>query len=315
MLHIVKFFENLFDDAKITVNRLIDFAKDNIGKMTSNNTGGIYTSRITATQTKVDALQTVLDNKNTDGSNYAGSTVSKTQSRAYFQNYLSQQEGLIKSVFGKGSQQYTEFFPKGLSGFQQATDTNFDSMAKTVVQKATEYVAELGTPFKTQITALYTAYDTAFDTQDSNKINVEGVSEAETIASLALQLQLTDNVLFTANSNINNPTAADIYFNTALLFAPHRVHRFKGEVGANQSIKICDFDYSPGKHFKLKNTGPVPLGFQFHSMNMPVGNAFTIQSGTSISVIFSDFFSVGDMLYVTNPSNNADGAYLVSEIA
>ena len=314
MKTIKNLFANLFMVAAITNLRLIDFAQDMLARLNKNNPGNIYDAIIADTQVLITNLLATLGNRSTDSSTYSGSTLSKSIARAQLYNYLKRKEGLIKDKFGKPSPEYNEFFPQGLTGYLRATDAEFRIMAQTAVAKATQYESTLGAAFKTELNDLYKAYDSAFNTQDTNKSNISTASAEEQAAELSLERQLTTNSLFIAYHNVDNATAFDTYFNTNLLYPPHRVQRKKGKAPASATSQVMTLIYSAGKILRLRNKGAATLSFQFWLDNMPVGTAITVLAGEEVDKQFSDFFSNGDSLKVSNPTV-IEGMYEVTEVA
>ena len=306
-------FTDLFDDPKITNNRLVAFANDQILRLSANNPAAVYTPISTATTTAANALNAIIVLRESDTRTREGSTVGKKETRKDLVKYISKKEGLVKSVFGKPSTQYEEFFPQGLTPLRQGTEMEFDNAAEVIVQKAIKYEAELGGAFRTELTDLYGFWNTAYNRQNTDTVTADNDGSQETAAATTLRLQLTENALFIAYKNVGVPTAYATYFDTTLLFAQHRSRLYKGVAAFNSVSKVHAIAYSGGKSLNMKNQGAVDLSFQLWLGETPVGNSFTVQPGKSVKKQLSDFFSVGDNLRVTNASTTTDSAYQVRE--
>lgn len=308
-------FKDLFEDPKITNNRLVTYGTDQISRLVNNNPAAVYATIITETNATVAVLNDIVVERESSISTREGSTVTKNATQINLTEYISQQEGLVKSVFGKDSGQYQEFFPKGLSAFHQGTDMEYDNATKVVMEKAIKYETELGSTFKTKITVLYDAWHKAYTTQGTDTVTADNDGTEEKTAATALRLQLTKNALFIAFNNVGIDAAFDTYFDTTLLFAQHRTHFYKGVAAANSTSVVHDITYSAGKHLHMKNKGAVDITFQMWLGNTPVGNNYTVQPGKVVDKSFAEFFSNGDSLRVTNASTTTESAYEVREVA
>ena len=315
MQDLSKLFINLFDDQRITNNRLVTFAEDQITRLTDNNPASVYDGIIAETTTATTELKNLIVEHGSQTSTREGSTVSKNTAQQQLTQYIGQQEGLVKSVFGKNSAEYQEFFPQGLTAFRTGTEEEYDNKTKIVVEKAVKYVTQLGVPFKTSVTQLYDAWHTAYMTQGDSTVTADNTATEEQTAAAALQLQLSKNALFIASNNVDKPSAYDTYFDTSLLFAQHRTHIYKGTAPVNSTSIVHNIEYSAGKHFVMKNKGAVELTFGMFLGNTPVGNSFTMQPGAVLEKSFAEFFSTGDSLRVTNNSATIEGIYEVREVA
>ena len=308
-------FGDLLEDPKITNNRKVIFGNDQIVRLTDNNPAGIYTPIITATTAAVNALSVIIVARESDTSTREGSTVTKNRTRTALVEFISRKEGLIKSVFGKTSGQYQEFFPQGLSAFHSGTEMEFNNAAKVVLEKAHKFEIELGSAFVTELNSLYEFWDTAYNRKNNDTVTADNDGSEEATKAKELQLQLTKNALFIAYNNVGVATAYATYFDTALLFAPHRTRIYKGTVAANTVSMVHEVEYSAGKKFHMKNKGAVDLSFQLWLGETPVGNTFTVQPGKTVKKSMSDFFGLGDNLRVTNSSTTTAGAYEVRQLA
>lgn len=315
MQNLSKLFDDFFDDKEITNNRLITFGNDHLSRLSANNPASVYAAIITATTTALTNLSSVIVVHDSSEGTREGSTVTKKGAHKALTEYISMKEGLIKSVFGKTSSQYQEFFPRGLAEFYHGTEMEYDTETKVFVEKAVKYQDDLGNAFVVELTNLFNTWHNAYTTQNDDTVVTDNSAGNVAAAAKVLRLQLTKNSLFVAYNNVDSTTAFELYFDITLLFPQHRTHIYKGVASENSTSKVHDIMYSSGKHFILKNKGAVELSFQLWLGNTPVGNSFTVAPSLVLEKAYTDFFSNGDSLRVTNASTTIDGIYEVRDIS
>lgn len=315
MQNLSNLFTDLFDDPKITNNRLHTYGINQVSRLTANNPAALYTPIITATTTALSALNNIMVAHGSSKGSREGSTRTKKETKEALTDYISQQEGLVKSVFGKKSGPYQEFFPQGVSVFSKGTEAEYNEAVQIILTKGEKYETQLGTPFLEQLVLLNNAWFEAYTTQGDDTVVTDNTGTQEDVAAKTLKLQLTKNAMFIAYNNINSTTAYDTYFDTTLLFASHRLHIYKGTAAINSTSVVHEIEYSEGKQFHMKNKGAVTLSFQMWLDDTPVGNSFEVLSGKVVEKSFADFFTVGNSLRVTNASTTTPSEYEVRELA
>ena len=314
MINLEILFKDLFDGEKITNERLGTFGFDHLAKLTANNPGSVFNSLITATQTKLVAFSNAYQLKGSNIGDQKGSTNVKNDARKAFTQYIREQEGGIRTKFGKTSAAYMQFFPDGLSAFNKATDSGYYVLVNNIVARANQYIADLGVPFRDAVVALATAYGDAELAQNNEKGDVSNARDGLLTERSDLTLQLTTNVLTIALQFLGQPEKERIYFNTSLLFAQHRKHIYKGEPGANATVTVTKIVYEAGKLVKMVNKGATELTFQMYLQGNAIGDSFTVAAGGKDEKKMSDFFTNADALKVTN-NGNLVGQYVVELIA
>ena len=307
-------FTDFFNKPIITNERLGTFALDHIARVVANNPGGVFAGIIASTQTATEALGAAYVQKDATMGDQKGSTSTKNLARKAFSAYISQQEGTIRGKFGKTSEAYIQFFPNGLSAFNKATDTGYGLLVQNIVNRATQYVADLGVPFKDAVTELADKYLNAEESQTTEKGDVSSTIGVMLTERTDLTKQLTINALTIALQFPLDTEKANIYFNTSLLFAQKRKRIYKGEPAANTTALVTKIVFEAGKFVKMNNKGADELTFQMFLQGNPVGNSFTVAAGEEEEKQMSDFFSNADELKVTNPAN-VIGKYVVELIA
>ena len=297
-------FDDLFNLEKATNERLVSFGRDHFSRTTNNNPGGVFDVILAATQTAINNLHSANTQEAGSIGDRKGGTLTKNETRANFNEFISKGEGAVKYAFGKPSDEYTQFFPEGLSVFYEATDQGYALLVQNIVNRATQYETQLGTTFKT----------TAEDEQTDDKGNVANRKEDADLKRLALTRQLTINALTIALQFPLDATKAEVYFDTSLLFAQHRKRLFRGAPAAGASVKICDIEFEAGKEVQMWNRGAGKLQFQMHLQGNAVGQVFELDPNQKIIKKMEEFFSNADALWVTNPETII-GKYNVRLIA
>lgn len=314
MKKISDLFSDFFDNERISNLRLDTYAKDHLARIVANNPGSVFDSIITNTQDAISKFGQALNAIGGDIGDRKASTFTKNQAREAFNAFIRQKEGIIKGTFGKPSAAYTQFFPDGLSPFSTASDQGYELLLNNIKDRAAQYETELGIPFGTQVNQLADAYLNAEADQTDEKGDVSASRDQLADVTRKLQAQLTINALTIALQFPLDTTKYNVYFDTSLLFPQKRKHIFRGEPAAGALVKVTDLTYEAGTTIRMKNKGASPLQFQMHLQGNPVGEAFTVENGQTLSQRMDEFFTSADSLFVTN-LGTLIGKYEVDEIA
>ena len=314
MINLEMLFNDLFNEGKITNERLGTFTLDHIGRVTANNPGSVFNTIITNTHNAFDAFGDAYQLKGANIGDQKGKTITKNQAREAFTNYIRQQEGTIRGKFGVESEPYQQFFPQGLNAFNKATDTGYMGLVNNIIARANQYIADLGTPFRDEVVALGQAYKDAESAQTNEKGDVSNARGGLRTERTDLTKQLTINVLTIALQFPLETEKANIYFNTSLLFAQKRKRIYKGEPAAGATVQVTKIVFEAGKFVKMENKGATSLTFQMYLQGNPVGNSFTVEAVSELEKKMSDFYGTADALKVTN-TGSVIGKYVVELIA
>ncbi len=172
---------------------------------------------ITDTQAAYTSYFGNLTDRDTNLAIQKGRTVSMNNVFATFQHTVSQREGLVRTTYGKGSPDYIEFFPRGLSEFSDATLLNVEILMTRMINASTSHSADLGLALQTEFTGIYKSFETARGTQLGQKGTVSGDSDAIVGTQATVALQLTQNLLTIALANIGNKGAASMFFDESII--------------------------------------------------------------------------------------------------
>ena len=113
---------------------------------------------------------------------------------ATFKSEVSRKEGLIKSMFGKDSVTYIEFFPMGITEYTSATKANIETFINRLVNVSNIHATEVGADFINTFTTLQTNYIAARGTQLSKMGEVTANKTSVKSTRSTLETQLTKNM-------------------------------------------------------------------------------------------------------------------------
>jgi len=311
MIQLDRLFQNLFSEKDIRPSRLIVFAKTHLAALEKNNPAGIFDLIISQTEALIQNLHAADNQKYSYRGDRKGQAVEKVLLRQTIINYLRLKEGLVKSVFGKESAPYVEFFPDGLTLLYTSTDTGFTSALDILLKRTIQYEAELGTGFRTELTNLLNEWKQSNAVLRQAKAHLSSSQIDVRQGFEALGVQLSKNAYTIALAYMNQPEKAGVYFEQHLLLPAKRHRIFKGTITGGEIKTVCAIVYSPGKRIRLVNKGASLLRIQMLLGEQPVGEIVEVASGETIRIRFDRFFNNGTALQLTNP-RETEGMYQVS---
>lgn len=217
MIRISRFFENLFDDEKISVPELLNFSSDHIERIRANDPTGVFGEILAQTEARHNALESAVNALGTDTAQREGRTKDMNEVVADFKKKVSRVEGLIKFTYGLQSGTYQEFYPRGITEYTNMTIEDAEILIKRFSTAVDNHVAELPAAVVTEFQQLLLDYQAARQVQQKEKGEVGGSRDEVHTAQTALQLQLSVNVLTIALKFSNQPEKAAVYFDQSLL--------------------------------------------------------------------------------------------------
>lgn len=243
MIRISRFFENLFDDKEISVGELTNFSSDHIERLRANNPASEFDQLLEDTETKHNALETAVNALGTDTAQREGRTKDMNEVVADFKKSVSRVEGLISYTFGRQSGTYQEFYPQGITEYTNMTIEQAEELIKRFSTAVDNHGPELPSGVVAEFQQHLADYQAARTEQLKEKGEVGGSRDEVRKAQLALQLQLTVNVLTIALKFSNDTEKADVYFDQSLLndAAGQPISRISGSVNGN-TISGIDYD-------------------------------------------------------------------------
>lgn len=233
MLKIGRYFENAFNDPQISAEELRSFTEDHIGKLRADASHAVM---LAATEAAFGPFDQALSARAQQIGALGGNTVSKNDVLQLFRTKIRQREGRVTDAFGKGSAEYREIFPQGLTYYTRATMETVKQRLDYAVEKFTKYQAQLGAPLVTEFTELRTSFNSARDQQVDDKGSVSQARDAVKTTRRALELQLTDNLLTLAKEFKGQPDKAVLFFDQSRLEDPTQSQGTEAGTPAAKSV-------------------------------------------------------------------------------
>ena len=217
MFKIQRYFENPFDDRKISSEELRIFAEDHIGKLSAH---GVYATMLTPTQGCFDAFDEALSTRAEQIGSLGGDTITKDEVLQLFRTKIRQRRGRIVDVMGETSADFHEIFPQGLTYYTRATMQTAQQRLDYLLEKLTKFQAQLGAPLTAEFTSIRSSFEAARGSQVVEKGGVSTARGAVKTTRTALELQLLDNLLTLAKEFKGQPEKAAEFFDQSKLEDP-----------------------------------------------------------------------------------------------
>ena len=220
MYDLHKPFINPFDASSISINNLVAFTTDHLGKMTNNNTGGFLTTRITASTAALGVVNTAFQSDLGSLGTRKTSKKAKDDYRKTLVNGAGKIMVTLQNKYGKKSPMLDTFFPQGLTKFNAVPDDQVTNEWTMLIAALTGHTAEVGAQTVTDATNLKNGWVAVYTPSE----NASGVKDATMLAKQtarqALQLELYKNWLTIALQFPRQPEKLDVYMQQSLL-SPH----------------------------------------------------------------------------------------------
>lgn len=223
MISIERFFENHLNDPKISSEELRQFVEDHLGKLKSQQALPVALAGLIApTESAFTAFDAALSARTTLQAMQSSGTISKDDALQLIRTTVRQREGRVRDKFERGSAEYAEFFPQGLTEFAQARMGQVPALLDRLVTAAQKHQAALGPELLAEFTALRTKFSTAREGQVDIKGDLSHARAAVTTARRTLELQVGRNLLAIASHHLGEPNQARAFFTQSLLEDPTR---------------------------------------------------------------------------------------------
>lgn len=220
MINLKTFFKNHFDTKEISDDNIRKFTLDNLQRMIANNVNNILDAITNATVDAYDEYFGAITDEDTAFALQQGRTKTVDDITEAFKDAVSRQEGLVDSKFGKGSSEYEEFFPQGITEYRTATRQNMPTLTNRMAVTALKYAAQLGDEFVQIFVDFNTNYIAARKTQLEQKGLVSGDKSQTADNRDVVEIQLMKNLLFTASLHVGEPEKLSVYFDQSIVRRP-----------------------------------------------------------------------------------------------
>lgn len=223
-IHIMKdlfrYLEVPFDAPAISLDELIAFSSDHLGRLVQNNPGAQFNARITATTTALTALSTCT----TDNIAKLGLRKACKEGKNAFRQALpvniTKLHAAVVAKYGPESMQVTECFPQGRTIFSTCTDDTVSQHLTALYNWLNAHVPDLGPSPVGDAAGLLSTWTALYAASESSSAAKAGTEEARRVARQNLQLQLFLNLLAIAAVHARDAEKINLYMQQSLLENP-----------------------------------------------------------------------------------------------
>lgn len=217
MMDLNRYLRNPFDDEKISIDELIAFTADHLGKLTGQNPGGAFDAAITATDALFTALSGTISAEDAAAAIRQARTAATAAKREAIHEKLSQIEGLIHARYPRGSVTYVELLPGGLQEFRDAGLDGLNAKLVSLLARLEPHKASIGAADVAALAALQGEWATLRGEQVTKKGASTDAAAGRRAAADALRVQLFDNLLAIARHEKGQPENLSLYMRQSLL--------------------------------------------------------------------------------------------------
>lgn len=315
MKNLRNWFANPFADPKISYEKLKLFAADVIARLTNNNGSGLFTAVLAQLVAAYQSYFGDITDLDLAAAIQKSFTSSKDNLFKTFKGAVSRQEGLVRSVFGKDSGEYLEFFPLGLTQYSSATLANVETLMVRMADRGQAYSAELGTAFGTEFQNILNNYQAARSAQLGRKslTSDERTQRHSTRAELETQLF---SAMFAVGLNFpgNVDRCMDFFDQTIIRSSSNAggggdVETFMGEVNPMSTVNVTS-SIEPMASITFRNTGAVALMVcMAEAADEPCTVGAVVNPGEEIQGEGTDLDPLKPFVNVTNNDPATKGNY------
>ena len=217
MIQLESLFSNPFDDLSISMANFRQFGFDHNGKLATNNPGGIYTARIAATDAAFKQFDAVYSSKTVEEAMRKGATFGLGDFTGKVLTEARLLEKLVTIKFGNPSQVYLQFFPRGLTEFNNAGKGEWPALLARLKGGTEKHKTILGLDEAAKYAAFESGYNTAEGTQVEKKGSVEDLRNAVVQKRGLMAVEIFTNFLTIGLNNVGNPTVIKSYFDQTIV--------------------------------------------------------------------------------------------------
>jgi hypothetical protein len=318
MLNPEKLFDNFFDDKNIIPTRLLNFAKDTLNNLISNNGSKDYDIPIAVLSPLVANFQAEISGVDTSLTQQKGATLTVDEFIKQFANTMRDEEPFIaRAVGGKNSPAYLEFYPQGISEYTRAAKTEISTLTDRLNVAATTFSAKLGVPLTATLQGFVVGWKDARDTQQQKMGTVNTNRSERSTNRAALELGLLQAIHFIGGKFPGDASKCLSFFKFNLLFAQtkHKHQTFANILSPGQIAVILNRTLTDTTSLTIRNTddnAPFAIWLAATEKKAVPPTALIVQPGNTAEVKPSDLGNLANtFLLVKNTSEVNDGAYEV----
>ena len=312
MINFETLFTNHLDTKAVSDDTMKELSQKHLTGMSENNPGGIYDALILDTTQAHTNYFGAMTDEATKLAIKEGKTVTMNIKLNAFKNFASQQEGLIRSKWGKTSEEYQEFYPQGITEYTHATLASIEQIMERFGNAATAHQLDLGAQFVTDVTTLITDFKTARQSQLDLMAIVNGKKTETSVKRDVVEIQIMKNLLIIASSNVGNPAVLRNYLDQSLI-RPQKQRTYSDEVLQGKTVTVVERSFGEHDSIKASNTGTDVWKICLsHTAGEACADGITVNPGEEVTFTASELgdFENNHFLNITN-TGSSDGSYSV----
>ena len=219
-MSLFSYSRNPFKRKSLTLQRLMNFAAAQIDRFTADNPGAIWTPRITATGTALNALDTGMADNETKLAIQKANVQAKEAYREALPAKVQKIYAAVVAQYGDPAPELTECFPHGRGVFGDCTDGQLNDHLTQLVACLTPKAPPLAAGVVTDATALKTQWLSLLTAAGTAKGNKKMMEAARRAAKAALAEELFKNLLTFGLNFPDNQSKFDEFVPEHLLEEP-----------------------------------------------------------------------------------------------
>jgi len=312
MRNLLSFFWNIFENARVGDAKFRMFCEFHLQGMINHNPGGIYDDYIAALTTVYMNYYGALEDEATKIALREGKTAGMNKSHKLINDFVSRHEGMVRSKWGKDSEQYQEFYPQGISGYTKAPLADSYILFERYKNAVTAHVAELEAAFVAEANSLISNFLAMRAAQVNLMTIVSGKRTVSAESREGLELQVMEDLLFIASKNVGKPEVMADYFDQSIIRpASKKIHAGDVAASSTKHILIHTFEADEMVILSNKGNGILKIGLCNDSLK-PVTGGVELAPGESRTVAAAELGDIAlKYLNVTNSDSAQSGAYEV----
>jgi len=319
MIELVKYFRILFLSKNISRERLKDFCESHILRLTANNPGGIFTPILTAITGLYNAYYGDLSSESMNLAVQEGKTIAMNNSRMALEKNISDNEGLISYTYRDAPGTYEEFYPLGITEYNDADLPTLETISERYLNVLTVHAADFPPAFITTYTTLRTTFVNNRAAQTTAMGNVDAERSDLAASRYDVCHQLTKNLLTIALEHLGEESKCDVYFDQSILNAAFKESERKvaADIDPGATQNVFDNITQPTLELKGINNGSEILfvGFKAAPDEPATADDKLMQPGEEYrgTAAEAGYTSVKKYLNITNPGTTTS-SYVIEKV-
>jgi len=218
MINLARFETNPFDDEEgISNANFQQLSSDHLARLVNNNSGGVFTGIITATQLVYNQFNIVFGSKTVEEALKKGATIDRLGNVDGILEAGRKLEKQVAFLYNKGSSKYVSFFPSGLTELNNAGKGEWPNILNRLKVAAAKNTTDLGGTVAADWADFETNYLAANSEQIGKKGTVDQLRALLLLDRRAVARQLFINLHTIAIQFIDTPGTISSYFDQTIV--------------------------------------------------------------------------------------------------